>query len=81
MHEMPADQRNGLIMELSRKPAGNESPALPMEADPRWSGLLDHPAEAERQVLLKAAQWAVEAHQGQERASGEAFSRHALARL
>ena len=66
-------------MELSRKPEGHESTALITAADSRLSALLDHPAEAERRVLLKAAQWAIDGHKGQQRASGEPFSHHSLA--
>jgi GTP pyrophosphokinase len=41
--------------------------------------LLERHTESERQILLNAVQWAIDAHQGQQRASGEPFSRHALA--
>jgi GTP pyrophosphokinase len=66
-------------MELSKKPQADESPVVNTEPPPRLLALLEHSAEAERQVLLKAAQWTIEAHRGQQRASGEPFSRHALA--
>jgi GTP pyrophosphokinase len=65
-------------MEISRKLGGDESSALTTD-NPSLLGLLDRHAEAERQVLLNAAQWAIEAHQGQQRASGEPHSDHALA--
>ena len=35
--------------------------------------------QPETQLLSKAAQWAIDAHEGQQRASGEPFSDHAFA--
>ncbi len=66
-------------MKLSRKSGGDESPAASTEPDPRLIALLDHHPAVEKQVLSNAAQWAIEAHQGQQRASGEPFYLHALA--
>jgi GTP pyrophosphokinase len=66
-------------MELSREPEGGEYPISVTESGQRLLALLEHHTGPERQILQNAAQWAVEAHQGQQRVSGEPFFNHALA--
>ena len=66
-------------MKLSVHPDGDGSKTLVIESGSRVLALLERHTESERQILLNAVQWAIDAHQGQQRASGEPFSRHALA--
>jgi GTP pyrophosphokinase len=66
-------------MTLSSDTEADENPDLIRASAPALTVLLDHHSEVERQVILKAAHWSIEAHQGQQRASGEPYSDHALA--
>ena len=66
-------------MTLSSNSEADENPDLISASAPGLSVLLDDHSEVERQIILKATQWSIEAHQGQVRASGEPFSDHALA--
>jgi GTP pyrophosphokinase len=66
-------------MTLSSNSEADENPDLIRASAPGLTVLLDHHSEVEGQVILKAAQWSIEAHRSQERASGEPFSDHALA--
>jgi GTP pyrophosphokinase len=66
-------------MKLSSHPEPDEVPALSAASDSRVLALLARRSAAETEVVLKASQWAIQAHQGQRRASGDPYYYHALA--
>jgi GTP pyrophosphokinase len=66
-------------MEQTNKPETGATSAEGIDIDARLQQLLAGREEQETQVLMKAIQWARNAHRDQQRASGEPFYLHALA--
>ena len=66
-------------MNLSNNLKDDEYLALVKESAPGLTAQLDCHPDVERRIILKAAQWAINAHQGQQRASGDPYCHHALA--